>query len=267
LAPTGNKRAREFAGSIEDSQWRTQILNYVDLEFIEFAIRKKNGAEVARLAGTGELTHMPRSWSYTQAARLVRESDRDLALDFLQKAIDEAERLDASDSDATFALINVTQQFLAIERSRAWELLHKTIKFANSSEDFSGDDIRKPKWSMIATRNGTRFIRLPDADFKLSLVLRALAQDDLLRSIELAKSFRYDAPRAYAKLAIARAALEKPAGADTVRTSNDSATCCRSGRRCGSGKWHWGCSNGRSGGWRFRPGVGHWPGNWSHSNR
>jgi len=165
---------------------------------------------VIQLAGAGELTHIQRSWSYTQAARLVFESDRERALELLQKATDEVERMDASDADASFALINVANQLLAINHSRAWELLNKTVKFANSAEDFIGDDIRTPSVPMIVTRNGTRFARLPEADFNFSHLLRSLAFDDLFRSIELAKSFKYDAPRAYATLAIARAILEKP---------------------------------------------------------
>ena len=218
LAPAGNKRARDFADSIENAPLRTDIRNYVDLELIKVAIRKKNAVDVVQLAVTGELTHIQKSWSYTQAARLLFESERDRALELLQKAIDEVERMAADDPDASFALINVANQFLAIDHSRAWEVLNKTVKFANSSEDFSGDDIRTPSWSMIATKNGTRFIRLPDADFNFSRVLRALAQDDLFRSLELAKSFKYESARAYATLAIARAVLEKPAG--TVATKN-----------------------------------------------
>jgi hypothetical protein len=116
LATTGNKRAREFAGSIEDAEFRTQILNYVDLQSVKFAIREKKGGTVARLAETGELTHTQRSWSYTQAARLLLESDHDFALLLLQKAVDEAERIGPSDSDASFALINVANQFLAIDQ-------------------------------------------------------------------------------------------------------------------------------------------------------
>ena len=67
-----------------------------------------------------------------------------------------------------------------------------------------------PSGGMIATRNGTRFVRLPESDFNFSQVLRNLALDDLFRSIELAKGFKYDGPRAYATLAIAKAVLEKP---------------------------------------------------------
>jgi len=157
------------------------------------------------------------SWSYTQAARLLLESDREQALDLLEKATDEAERINADDRDASFALINVANQFLAIDHSRAWEVMSKTVKFANSSEDFTGDDIHMPSGGMIVTSNGVRFIRLPDADFNFSRVLRALAQDDLFRSIELAKGFKYESARAYATLAIARAILERPAGVVSVK--------------------------------------------------
>jgi len=218
IAPAGNKRAREFADSIDESRLRKNIKNYVDLELIKFAIRKKNASEVIQLAGAGELNCLQSSWSYTQAAHLLFESDRDSALNLLEKATDEAERINPDDGDASFALINVANQFLAIDHTRAWEVMNKTVKFANSAEGFTGDDISMPSGSMIVTKNGTRFIRLPDADFNFSRVLRALAQDDLFRSIELAKGFKYDATRAYATLAIAKAVLEKPIG--TVAAKN-----------------------------------------------
>ena len=209
LAPTGDKRAREFAGHIDDSEVRPKMLNYVDLEFVKLAIRENRGAKVAHLAGTGELTHSQRSWAYTQAARLLLESDRDFALLLLQKAVDEADRVGASDSDASFALINIANQFIAIDRARVWELVNQTVKFANETEDFTGDDMQTPKSSMLATNGGARFTRLPASDFDFARVLRALAEDDLFHAIEVAKNFKYDAPRAYATLAIARAVLDK----------------------------------------------------------
>lgn len=210
LAPTGNKRAREYADAIDESQLRTRIRNYVDVELIKFAIREKSPYEITQLAVTGELSHIQRSWSYAQAARLLLESERDRASEFLQKAVDEADRIEANDPDASFAFIGVANEFLAIDHSRAWEILDKAVKVANATEEFKGDDIQMPKGSMIATKNGTRFIRLPSSDFNFSRVLRVLAQEDLFRSIELAKGFKYEAVRAYATLAIAKAVLEKP---------------------------------------------------------
>jgi hypothetical protein len=212
LAPTGNKRARDLADSIDESKFRAEVRHYVDFEFVKFAIRKKDAVEVAQLAKAEQLTHTERSWTYTQAARLLPESQHERALDFLQEATDETRRIDASDSDRAFALINITNQMLTADRPRAWSLLIEVVKVANSAEDFTADDIWMPKRSMLVTRSGTRFIRMPDEDFNFSRVLRSLAQENLERSVELARGFKYDAPRANATLAIARAILEKPTG-------------------------------------------------------
>ena len=46
-------------------------------------------------------------------------------------------------------------------------------------------------------------------DFDLIAVFRHLARADLLRAIQLAKTFTGEAPRAVATLAIARSVLEK----------------------------------------------------------
>jgi hypothetical protein len=46
-------------------------------------------------------------------------------------------------------------------------------------------------------------------DFDLRGVFRTLAKDDLYRTIEIAKGFTGEAPRANATLAIARAVLEE----------------------------------------------------------
>ena len=210
LAPTGNQRARDLADSIDESKLRTEIRRYVDFEFIKFAVRKKEAREVAQLAKTGELTHTQRAWGYTQAAGLLMDSQHERALDLLQEAIDEARRIDAADSDRAFALVSITNQMLTADRPRAWDLLIEVVKAANSAEDFAADDFKTPKRSMLVTRSGTRFSRMPAEDFNFSRVLRSLVQEDLERAVEVAKGFKYEATRAHATLAIGRAILEKP---------------------------------------------------------
>ncbi len=210
LAPTGNRRARELADSVNDGKLRGEVRQYVDLELIKVAIRNKDAQQIAQWARSGELTHLQRTWAYTQAARLLQELKDDRALDLLREATDEAERIDDGDSDRPFALIAVANQMLTADRTLAWDLFTETVKAANSTEDFPADDIRMPKRAMLVTRRGTKFIHLPDADFNFSRVLRSLAEEDLIRSVELAKSFKYEATRANATLAIAKAILEKP---------------------------------------------------------
>jgi hypothetical protein len=210
LAPTGDERARALADSIGESKFRETVRHYVDFEFVKFAIRKKEAAQVAQFAKAEQLTHTQRSWAYTQAARLLPDSEHERILELLQDATDEARHIDAGDSDRAFALIGVANQLLTADRVRAWDTLSEAVKAANSTDDFPGDDIRMPKWTMLVTRSGTGFIKMPADDFSLSRVIRSLAQDELERSVELAKGFKYDAPRANATLAIGRAILEKP---------------------------------------------------------
>lgn len=59
------------------------------------------------------------------------------------------------------------------------------------------------------TNNGFKLTRIGGPDFSLAKVFRLLSQDDLYRSIDLARSFKNQAPRATATLAIASAVLEK----------------------------------------------------------
>jgi len=210
LAPKGDKRARDLADSIDDANLREEVRHYVSFEFVKFAIQKKDAAEVARFAKAEQLTHGERAWSYVRAARLLNDSDHERALYFLQQATDEARRIEMSDPDRAFALTAIADELVTVDRAHAWEMLSEAVKAANSAEDFVGDDVKTPKWSMVATRRFTKFISLPGEDFRLSRALRPLAEDELERTVELAKTFKYDAPRANAVLAIARSILEKP---------------------------------------------------------
>lgn len=90
---------------------------------------------------------------------------------------------------------------------RAWETIAEAVKAANSSEGFTGDDSRVG--SQLQTKSMTVVSSATAEDFNLLGAFRALARDDFLRSVETAKSFAGEAPRATATLAIARSVLEK----------------------------------------------------------
>jgi len=208
LANQGEARAQDVADKIDDSDRRTQVRQYVDFEFVQLAIRKKEALEVARLAKGGQLTHTQRAWAYTQAARLLMNSQRQRALGFLEEAADEARHVDGDDPDRTVLLIGVATQFVTADRVRAWEIISEVVKAANSTEKFTGEN-EELTFLMMATKSGVKFTRIGGKDFGLSEMLRSLTKVDLYRSVDLAKSFKNDAPRAVATLAIASAVLEK----------------------------------------------------------
>jgi hypothetical protein len=90
---------------------------------------------------------------------------------------------------------------------RAWETLNEVIKAANSAEQFTGEDSRIS--SRLQTRQMVVMTNATAEEFDLITVFRQLSRADLFRSIQLAKSFTGEAPRAVAVLAIARSVLEK----------------------------------------------------------
>ncbi len=207
LANQGDARAQDIADKIDNSDRRAQTRRYVDLEFVQLAIRKKQASEVARLAKAGQLTHAQRAWAYTQAARLLMNSERPRSLQFLEEAADEARRIDGDDPDRVCLLIGVATQFVTADRVRAWEIMGEAVKSANSAERFTGENVQLH--FPLMTKSGLKITSIGGEEFGLSGVLRSLTRDDLYRSVELAKSFKNEAPRATAMLAVARAVLEK----------------------------------------------------------
>src|SRR6185295_4622081 len=92
----------------------------------------------------------------------------------LEKAANEARRIDAEDPDRARLLIGVASQFLPVDRVRAWEIMSEVVKAANNSEGFSGENVELH--FPFATKNGLRITSVGGADFGLSGALRSLAK-------------------------------------------------------------------------------------------
>jgi hypothetical protein len=207
IASKGDPRARDLVDKIEDGDLRKRVRSYIDFESAQSAINDKDALEAARIAKNGELTSLQRVWVFTQAARLLMTSDRSRAMELLEEAGTEARRIGTSDPDRARALVAVATRLTQVDRVRAWETISEAIKAANSAEGFTGEDGRIV--AQLRTRTMTVVSNATAEDFNLLGAFRALARDDFLRSVETAKSFTGEAPRATATLAIARAVLEK----------------------------------------------------------
>ncbi len=206
-AGKGDPRARELVDKIEDGDLRKRVRSYIDFQTAQWAITHKNALEAARIAKNGELTSLQRVWTFTQAARLLITSDRSRALELLEDAGTEARRLGSTDPERARALVAVATGLTRADRVRAWETISEAVKAANSAEGFTGDDSRVG--AQMQTRSMTMVTSANAEDFNLLGAFLALARDDFLRSVEIAKSFTGEAPRATATLAVARSVLEK----------------------------------------------------------
>jgi hypothetical protein len=207
LIEDGDPRAKDLVDKIENSELRKSVKAYTDFQRVQLAIRNKDAAEVVRLVKTGELTSIQKVWALTSAARLVVATERSRATDMLEEALAESHRISGGDPDRARALTAVAAGLGDIDRVRAWEILTEVVKAANSAEAYTGEDSR------ISSRLQTKYMVVMEnsnaEDFDLLAVFRHLARADLLRAIQLAKTFTGEAPRAVATLAIARSVLEK----------------------------------------------------------
>ena len=207
LTQDGDPRARDLVDKIENTELRKSVKAYTDFQLVQLAIRNKDATEIAKLVKIGELTSVQKVWALTSAAKFVVAAERSRATDMLEEALTESRRISGSDPDRARALTAVAVGYAGIDRVRAWEILGEVVKAANGAEEYTGEDSR------ITSRLQTQFMIVMTTgnaeDFDLIAVFRHLARADLLRAIQLAKTFTGEAPRAVATLAIARSVLEK----------------------------------------------------------
>jgi hypothetical protein len=208
LIESGDPRGKDLVDKIENSELRKSVKAYTDFALADAAVQKKDVAEITRLVKNAELTSMQKVWALTSAAKIVAASERSRAAELLEQAAAEARRIGGSDPERAKALTAVAVGFGEIDLVRAWEILGEVVKAANSAEGFTGEDSR------VTSRLQTKFmVVMNDAnapDFDLLAIFRHLARADLLRAVQIAKTFAGEAPRAVATLAIARSVLEKP---------------------------------------------------------
>lgn len=208
LAARGDRRAQELADKIDNTQRREMVRAYVDLALIRVALAKKDTASAARFAKSESLSRLHRTWAYVQIARLLMQSDRAVAQEILEQALNEARRVEANDTRRANMMLGIAYQFVSADNVRPWEVAAEAIKEANALEEFSGEDIglNVP----LVTGSGLKMIELDTAGFDITSLIRMLAKQDFTRANDLAKSFSSDGPRAVATLAAAKVALEKP---------------------------------------------------------
>jgi len=207
LSQDGDPRGKDLVDKIENTELRKSVKAYTDFQLVQVAVRNKDVTEISRLVKSGELSSIQKVWALTSGAKLVVAAERSRAADMLEEALAESRRISASDPDRARALTAVAVGFGEIDRVRSWEILGEVVKAANSAEAYTGEDSR------VSSRLQTKFMVVMNQstaeDFDLLAVFRHLARADLLRAIQLAKTFTGEAPRAVATLAIARSVLEK----------------------------------------------------------
>jgi hypothetical protein len=127
----------------------------------------------------------------------------------IEDAAAEARRIEGSDPDRPRALMAVANALLINDRSKTWDATYDAVRAANSAEGFTGED------GMLRVSFFTKVIASVHSssaqDFDVAGIFGELAKDDYSRTVELARGFEREAPRASAVIAIARSVLDEKA--------------------------------------------------------
>ncbi len=205
VSRNGDQRAREFAGKIEDTELRKQFSAYIDGTLVTYHVEKKQTEPALEVVRQGELTHLHRVWALTQCARILEKTDRETAGQLVEEAAAEARRIDVSNPGRAQALIAIANALRVIDAPRVWDATFDAVKAANSAEGFTGED---GQLLLQFQSKGQSSINTNDVpDFDLDGIFKELANQDYERSVELARGFEREGPRAIATIAIARAIL------------------------------------------------------------
>jgi hypothetical protein len=201
-------RVEEFLGKIEDADTRQRLRAYIDMDAARTAVNEKDVAELLRVARAGALTSFQRAWALTEAARLVAKNEPGRSVELLDEALTEAkERIDPASKERASALVAIATQLVEIDRPRAWEVMLEVVKASNAAKDYTGEDGR------LSTRFQLKSMSMMSTSsaqsFDLTDIFTKLANEDLQRAADLARTFEGESPRAFATLAVARTVLGK----------------------------------------------------------
>ena len=203
---TGDLRARDAVEKISDTELRKTARAFIDALMMLRAVEKKDTDRVLEMVRIGELTHLQKSWALAQVAKLASKTDSEKALSLLEQADAEARRIEPSSADRPRALMGVASAFLSIDRRKAWDAASDATRAANAAESFTGED-GVLRVSLLTRGMGS--IRTSSArDFDVAPLFNELAAEDYTRTVELARLFEREGPRATATIAIAKAVLD-----------------------------------------------------------
>ncbi len=214
-ARKGDPAARDLVDKISDTDLRKRARAFIDFQLVSRAIDRKDAQEAMRLLPNSELTNTQRVWAMLQVARLLKKTDATQAVEVLNEAANVGRRIGGIEVDRARAMIGIATLMFEIDRGRVWEALSEAVKAANSVGEFSGEDAQVS--ARFSSGRGTSTTNFTVENFDLEGIFASLAKEDLYRSIELARGFTADSPRAVATLAVARSVLDTKKDESTRR--------------------------------------------------
>jgi hypothetical protein len=207
-AMRGDERVRDFADKIDNLELRKRARAFADFVTVRKALSEQNAEGAARIIREGDLSALQRVWAYTEAAGLFEhQSNASRAVQMLEEAVSEAQSIGGGELERVHALSCVASRAFRIDRVRAWGIAADVVKASNAVPTFAADDGKLT--SRLQARGVVAMVSFDVPTFNLTNLFELLAKEDSQRAESLADTLKGEAPRATAKLAVARSLLRK----------------------------------------------------------
>lgn len=210
-------RAQRAAYSIEDGQLRRAALAYIVVQQIADITRaykedKENDFEsAARFVRRADAPPFASAWGLAQAAVIAsRKKDAEATNALLTEAESYAARADKDSRQRVAAYVVITSAAAEVKSERAWDFLSELVRSANSTPDYTGDETRLPT-SAETLEDSTlqEELMIETESFRLAPIFATMARLNFDKAVAQAEALTGEIPRAYARIATARAELEK----------------------------------------------------------
>lgn len=210
-------RAQRTAYSIEDGDLRRAALSFIVVSQIADITRayrddKENDFEaVARFVRRSDAPLFASAWGLAQAAMIAaRKGDRNEVNALLSEAESYAARTDKNSRQRIVAYIIITDAAAKLNDARVWDYFSELVRAINSTDNYLGDETSLNIGAESALREESQEELSIEADaFRLDYIFATMARIDFDRTRTQAQALTGEIPRAFARIAAARAALEK----------------------------------------------------------
>ncbi|HEY0077813.1 MAG TPA: hypothetical protein VGB73_04140 [Pyrinomonadaceae bacterium] len=226
------ERARKLAAEIEDAEIRRLANTFIavrQIENLSDAYEENDEDDYERAAAfvrNADAPPLARAWGFAQAAALAaRRNKPERASELLDDAARFAATVENGSQRKVAAYTMLARTAARFDPPRAWELLASLVRAANACEDLSGIEANVEIIEPPPTPESGQLGLTLEADvFSFGEVFATMAHLDFERAREAARSLGGEEPRAFASIAVARAALERDEKKGASRTSAERAS-------------------------------------------
>lgn len=211
-------RAQRAAYGIEDADLRRAALAFIAVNQIADISRayrddKEDDSEsVARFVRRAEAPPFASAWGLAQAAVIAaRKKESGVEVNaLLTEAQSYAERADKDSRQRVAAYAVITDAAARVSTERAWDFFSELVRAANSTPDYMGDETALATGASLPEGSDlSEELSIESDSFRLDNIFATMARIDFDKTAAQAQALTGEIPRAFARIATARAALEK----------------------------------------------------------